>query len=102
MKECSKGAGECIMKRENIFGICAFAAFVLILQEWSVGGVSVRTLLIALITAAGIVLWLNKRKKTKTQSRKITWDKLDCLMGICLVWNILRIVIDYVKTAGFD
>ncbi|MBD5495975.1 MAG: hypothetical protein HDR12_16815 [Lachnospiraceae bacterium] len=90
------------MKRENIFGICAFAAFVLILQEWSVGGVSVRTLLIALITAAGIVLWLNKRKKTKAQSRKITWDKLDCLMGICLVWNILRIVIDYVKTAGFD
>ncbi len=90
------------MKRKNIFGICAFAAFVLILQEWSVGGVSVRTLLTALITAVGIVLWLNNRKKTKARSRKITWDKLDCLMGICLVWNIFRLVADCIKMAGCD
>lgn len=91
-----------MVKRNNIFGICAFAALVLILQEWSIGGVSVRTLLIALITAVGMVLWLKKLAGKRARSRKIAWDKLDCLMGICLVWNIFQIIIDYVKTAECD
>lgn len=89
------------MKRKNIFGICAFAAFILILQDWSLSGISVRTWLVYLVTAVGGLLWIEKRKKTKAGSRKKrTWEKLDYLLGICLIWNILQIVTDCIKMAS--
>lgn len=91
------------MKRKNIFGICAFAAFILTLGEWGLGGISVRTWFIYLITAAAGMLYINGRKNTKPRNRKIrTFAALDCLMGICLVWNIFRLVMDCVKASGIE
>lgn len=90
-----------MMKRKNIFGICAFAAFILAMQEWSLSGISVRTWIVYIITAIGGLLWIDKWKKNKKRNKdKRTWEELDFLLGICLVWNILQIVIDCVNMTG--
>ena len=89
------------MKRKNIFGICAFAAFILVMQEWSLSGISVRTWIVYIITAIGGLLWIDKWKKNKKRNKdKRTWEELDFLLVICLVWNILQIVIDCVNMSG--
>ncbi|MDE7285211.1 MAG: hypothetical protein K2N85_16755, partial [Lachnospiraceae bacterium] len=90
-----------MMKRKNIFGICAFAAFILVMQEWSLSGISVRTWIVYIITAIGGLLWIDRWKKKKKRNKdKRTWEELDFLLVICLIWNILQIVIDCVNMTG--
>lgn len=91
------------MKRKNIFGVCAFAAFILVLTDAGISGISVRTWLAYLVTASGWLLWTEKRKKVKPQDRKKRkWGELDYLLGICLIWNVLQIITGCIKRTGCE